>query len=736
MNSESIGDIHDRKSVVLIEENGTLRIRKPRNAATEHAFNIFLLRLKEEGFLYLPGSVEIHTERANDHDVHIVYQTEVTSEEEVGLYYKRCGALLFLTYLFSSKDLHDENFIACGAFPTIIDYETLLSGVIDRKEYRFESEISMSVLGTQLLSHWHFERGRDVEHGGITGENGGKNMLFYQDIPVHAYDHYNEIKEGFIYAYDFALARIGLFKELLHLFDNCSFRILLRSTEQYNELIRRSRLKTGDEREIYVRMMLERAYKRDIDPNRLNDAKLSVEYETETVLRGEVPLFLIPGNSLDLCTRHGIVWKNYLKLSPVQNAEKKLDRLSCSDRDSQMRIIRQSLQALKPCKNRPQSDFEDEEYPDAVTKIFKETEEMRLDTLSSGWLRLSRAVHGRLCLQSAGFGLYNGLLGILCSYAAVYYRSGSAEILDLILSIYENYRKYVLGLYFDERTGLILRELVLNDYKASLQEGIGGQLMALHHLSELTGDRRFLTDAENMLNAVRAEALPDGMCDVLSGYSGLALALPYINNRSARIVAEALSSKITDADVRLTGTAHGASGIALALGAIGYVLDTDRFDDRILEVLRWENKYYDECEHNWRDLRYNDQRKFMFGWCSGSPGIGMARKKLLEYTGNEEISEICRLDIERASASLRRAGKLKYDNLCCGNSAVLMASSALGIVRNDMVEEIRGRVIKNQINLVHVGGTYDICSGLMQGISGVGYSLALAGDEKCGGMLQ
>lgn len=483
-------------------------------------------------------------------------------------------------------------------------------------------------------------------------------------------------------------------------------------------------------------MMLERAYKRDIDPNRIYDAKLSVEYETESVLKGEIPLFLIPGNSLDLCTRFEIVWKNYLKLSPVQNAEIKLGRLSYSDRDSQIRIIRQALRALKPCDNNPQSDSEAEEYSDAVTKIFKQTEEMRIDTLSSGWLRLSRAAYGGLCLQSTGFGLYNGMLGILCSYAAAYSRSGSAQILDLLLSIYENYRKHVLNLYYDERTGSIIRELVLSDYKSSLQEGIGGQLMALHHLFELTGDIRFLTDVENMLKAVKTEYLPDGMCDVLTGYSGLALVLPYINNRSARIVAEALSAKIIDADVRLTGTAHGAAGIALALGAIGYVLDTDRFDNRILEILRWENKFYDESDHNWLDMRYSDQRKFMFGWCSGSPGIGMARKKLLEYTSNEEISEICRLDIERASASLRRAGKLKYDNLCCGNSAVLMASSVLGIVRNDMAEELRGRVIKNQIKIVHVGGTCDICSGLMQGVSGVGYSLAMAGDERCGGMLQ
>ena len=728
----NLGDIHDQKSVILIKKNGTQRIRKPRNAATEKAFSSFLLRLKEEGFLYLPGCVNILTESEDEHEVSVVMQTGAASEEEISLYYKRCGVLLFFAYLFSAKDLHDENIIAGGSFPIIVDYETLLSGVIDRKEYRFESEIAVSVLGTHLLSHWHSENGRDVDHGGITGENGGKNILWYKGVPLHAYNHYDEIREGFIYAYDFVLARIDFFKTLLHLFDDCFFRILLRSTEQYNELIRRSRRK-DEEREIYVRTMLERAYSRDIDPNRLNEARLSVEYETDSVLNGEVPLFYVKGNSLDLCTRKGIVWKKYLKLSPVQNAERKLNMLSCDDRDSQIRIIRQALQAVKPCNSETRSD--PEKCADAVTVLFKEIEIAKIKTLSSGWLGLSRDTGGRLCLHSAGFGLYNGLPGILCTYAAIYSRYGCTEVFEALLSLYENYRKRVLGLYYDDRTGSILRELKLNDYKSSLQEGIGGQLMALHHLFELTGDIRFLTDAENLLKAVKAADLPDGSCDVLTGYSGLALVLPYMNNYSARKIAEALSSKIIKADVKLTGTAHGASGIALALGALGHVLDTDLFDDRILEILRWENNYYDEKECNWQDLRYQNRKGFMFGWCSGSPGIGMARKKLLEYTNNEEIRKICQQDIARVFKGLHRKGKMKYDNLCCGNSAVLMASSALGAARNDIVEEMGSRVIKKQINLVRVAGTCDICSGLMQGIAGIGYSLAMAGDERSGGML-
>lgn len=53
---------------------------------------------------------------------------------QVRAYYRRYGSLIALTHLFAATDLHMENIIACGAYPVIIDIETLFSCTLEAEK--------------------------------------------------------------------------------------------------------------------------------------------------------------------------------------------------------------------------------------------------------------------------------------------------------------------------------------------------------------------------------------------------------------------------------------------------------------------------------------------------------------------------------------------------------------------------------------------------------------------------
>lgn len=125
----------------------------------------------------------------------------------------------------------------------------------------------------------------------------------------------------------------------------------------------------------------------------------------------------------------------------------------------------------------------------------------------------------------------------------------------------------------------------------------------------------------------------------------------------------------------------------------------------------------------------------MLGWCSGAPGIGMARHHLMNISGNPEIKEICRADTEKSYRIMRGYDILRQDHLCCGNCARLMAVSNIGGRLDHLYREVENRLKNHQPGLRHLIGTADFPAGLMQGYAGIGYVLAMYGDRKSGNML-
>ena len=251
-------------------------------------------------------------------------------------------------------------------------------------------------------------------------------------------------------------------------------------------------------------------------------------------------------------------------------------------------------------------------------------------------------------------------------------------------------------------------------------------------------NKSYLEEAFALLEGFEEVAVSGTEADVLGGLAGLCLQLPKLKGEKARRLAVILMPEMMKAKTKLTGAGHGKAGLALALGALQATLGTDEADLRILQLLQEEDALFNRIRNNWPDLRLEDRISFMGGWCSGAPGIGMYRKKLMEFTSHSEILEICRKDIASVKTYLEehRGKDLQRDTLCCGNAARLMAASYLGVEMPELKKSITRSVDSASPRLFHLVNTADHQLSLMQGAAGVGYALALYGDEKSGGMLR
>ncbi len=721
---KEIGDRHNGRATELVREGTDEYIRKPRTAEIERAWQTFLHSLRSEGFIFAPSSVNVLHEGADFHDVEIVKHTPARDKAQVCDYFRRCGALLFFAYLFNSTDLHCENLIACADSPVLVDLETLLTGeIVRRVGYSSLRSLSDSVMNSKLLPNRSLIDDEPTDLGGLTGSNSeSKNLIFLDGTPQAAYDYEEQLLEGFDAAYNFAMKNRDFIAGQLHLFDTCAFRQILRPTQTYGKIITLVERQDDAAKLSLAHALLARAYKNDIDPNRINVMRDILNEEIEAVLRSDVPLFFTRGNSCDLCSESGREAKNFLSLSPVDKALKRLDELNQTDLLSQCRVISQALASTRPLEKKTVFVKSGNSAIETIENILYDT---FIPSLASGYIATDLEQNGNVFFKSVGPGLYGGICGIMCCCAAIHRKTGSSLSLERLSRLLELYDSIM---YTDCPVGL-------TPENCSLVDGASGLIAALLHISELTGDSKFSVRAEKLASRLLVDDEITDIGDVLGGIAAVCLQLPKLPKEIALPLANALAAPLCNCKPTLTGVAHGAAGIALAMGAVQSVTGGNAFDEKIISLLEWENEYFDTAAGNWRDLRSTEKVRYMNGWCSGAPGIGMARKQLSQYCESSKIRNICSQDIARAVACINTRKPAKRDSLCCGSSSQLMAASALGIAANEIYSSVEEKVLNGEAQLFHPLDTCDMNSGLMQGFAGIGYALAMYGDEKSGGML-
>jgi type 2 lantibiotic biosynthesis protein LanM len=190
----------------------------------------------------------------------------------------------------------------------------------------------------------------------------------------------------------------------------------------------------------------------------------------------------------------------------------------------------------------------------------------------------------------------------------------------------------------------------------------------------------------------------------------------------------------------LLGFAHGASGIASALGALARALGRSDFLAGAREALRYERSHFRPAEGNWPDLRsfvqpaQGGEPPCMMAWCHGAPGIGMARLRLYSLLPEEpEILEEALIAVETTAATLGPAPRGTGNFSLChgdgGNADLLLTAADIldrpdlrrqaemaGIAAIEQFEEQRGPW---PCGVPGAGETPN----LLLGLAGIGYFL-------------
>ena len=719
-----LGDSHFGKFVELVKDGENKYIIKPRSGLVEKAFEAFLSELKQGGFPYIPECEHILEQNGESFKSEYVKNDPAENDSDVELYFKRCGSLIFLSYVLCSNDLHCENIIACKNSPVIIDSETLINGQPDKPDSTLKS-LTSSVTASHLLPvMWQFENDKPIQTSGlISNRKGDRNTLYCNNAPCFIYDHLDEVCEGFSAVYEYSLQHKDILLSALNNFEGCSFRILLRPTEVYSRMLELAEKFPESKRRSVLETLLSTAYKKDVRQDRFEYMYNAYISEVDSLLNGDIPYFSVKFDSTDLFSGENLAAKDFLSLSPKTCVLNRIEQLSNSDLTSQLKIIVQSLQNTKPIDRYKITPITGDNIAKASFDIL---ENGYISALSTGFVALEPSENNAVYFHNAGFGLYTGLTGILCAYASIYRKTGESRHLRTLMSHYEPFSAFI-----DTMTNAI----PITDTSGRLQDGIGGIINALLHIYELTGERLFYNDSIKLAKIITPVLKSDDVGDLLGGASGFALMLPKLPNEIYLPIAETLSTAIQKSTPSLTGAAHGAAGIALAAACVQNVLNTDHLDSKIIDLISFEEQYFDKEKNNWQDLRHTDKTAFMNGWCSGAGGEAMTRKRILSLTENDTVKKLCIRDIERAAQNLRSDTVLKRDSLCCGNSSRLMAMSCIGVQNKQLYDIVEKRFFDDKLCLVHILDTCDVNYGLMQGISGVIYALMMYDNELSGGML-
>ncbi|MEM9304535.1 MAG: type 2 lanthipeptide synthetase LanM, partial [Pseudomonadota bacterium] len=379
-------------------------------------------------------------------------------------------------------------------------------------------------------------------------------------------------------------------------------------------------------------------------------------------------------------------------------------------------------------------------------------EALRADDGSISWIALEHLQDaGVFQLQPVSYNLYSGAAGIACFLAALGRFTGRSAFTEAAWDA----ARPLFRMADEEHESII--------YLSGLGVGVGlGSLIyGFAFLADLfgPGERRdrCLETATRCAARIDDRALrADHRHDVMFGSAGAILALHRLaaadatsaaTDRIDALARHLLDSRIdTDSGHRIvptlrsgaaTGLSHGAAGIALALARAGTLTSTPSFVEAALEHADFEEHLYDTEEGNYPDYRsVPGQPAFITAWCHGSPGIGLARLRLYELTGEARLRD----QAERAMATTRRFTLDHLDHICCGNlgridiqleHARAMQDEALERgVRQDAAYVLGRYHEKGGFRMFMNTPTQVFSPGLFVGAAGIGMTLLRLADDS------
>jgi type 2 lantibiotic biosynthesis protein LanM len=764
-----LSDPHDGgKNAIFAEfSSGFQVIYKPRNIDAEPAFGRLVDWLKARG---LEPALKSHETLAfADHGWSVAVEHRACeTEEEVKRYYERIGVLTALLYALGTTDCHQENIIANGEFPVLIDAETVLTpGVTAMPSGDTTSAAGMaqrvvfhSVLRSLLVPPGAHLPGRQFSHlaGVMRGDTAAKvqaslwanansdymrlqtrdmelpathNQVSLQGQTSGAERYVDEIVKGFEQGYRFLLAhRDELLEGPLAEWTSLPLRAVLRATRAYATLMSSALSPTAATDGVEVSLIWEslgRPFLQMEDPPPVFRV---LETETDSLAQGDIPLFQTTGGSKDLEFRAGRA-DHFFAQSGVEVMRECLGALSEEDLCLQRALIRGGFAAV-PYKPRMRAALSrDELVAEAVALGCRVRDHAIVGKGGDPfWLTVHPVGDDGWILGSMSHNLYAGTSGVALFLAALHRVTGDEE-----------WRRWCLAAA--RTTSALAKDGVLGG-----ASGTPSTAYALLQCSRLLGETRLAQEANRIAKLITpAQIDQDTVLDAIGGSAGSILCLlgVYSSTKDEELLQLAvrcglrlLETMQASRDVKgesywqtyegrpLCGISHGAAGIALALHRLARATGRDILDSAAQSALRWENSQFDSSQGSWPDLR--KERYFAGTWCHGAPGIGLARLEFAGMPGFQAAS-----DVQAARAFCSRVPSSGADHVCCGDLAKAELSLEAGDPERAAWEA--SQIVKAARERGHYRLNWNeqyFWSSFHHGMSGIGYQLLRIAEPALG----
>ena len=772
------GDRHNGRSVIILTfSHGDKLVYKPHSLGVDLAFQALLSQLNEWG-----AKPSFRTLRILEGDHHgwveFVQGAPSPTRQALQRFYKRMGGYLALLYALEGGDIHHENLIAAGEHPVLIDLEALFQPQVkdDRYVDPATNFFNNSVMRTSLLPtrDWAAGKGQGIDISGLGGapgqltpfavarwdESGSDSMhLVRRQIALETKEHRPTLKGELVNPGNYTDALVSGFTHIYHLlvehrdklletsgplssFAQAEVRVILRPTQQYGLLLHES----------YHPDLLRDALDRDRLFDKLWIGAIDAPYlwralpvEQAALQRGDIPHFVTRPDSQNIWADNGTCLTDCLTQTGMVRVERRLTHMTEADLQGQLWLIHAALTTLiqpepmevthTPLRAAQEPATRDNYQAMARALGDRLVAQAVLANDEAGWLGFSLATDGWLTLSPLGLDLYDGLPGVALFLA--YLGKVTSD---------ENYRTLSQATL---RT--IQRQLATSPNQVTAIgafEGLGGLIYAFTHLGILWSEPALLTQAQALAMSLADRIDEDRSFDVIRGAAGCIGTLLALHQVTGDPAALALAIRCGDhllqhmqpqkigaawctlpgVEVPLTGFAHGAAGIAWALGRLGEETRAARFQGAAQAALSYERSLFDQTVGNWPDLRPGASTP-RIAWCHGAPGIGLSRLS--------HPDTLARSEVEIAVQTTLAGGLGRNHSLCHGDLGTLeFLQIAAGFLQDEdlgtLVKRLTGGLIAD---LEERGPRCGLplqaeSPGLMTGFAGIGYGLLRLADPE------
>jgi len=779
------GDRHRSGRSVLIAKfsSGFRLVYKPKSMAVDVHFQELLAWTNQRGNHPSFRTLQI-LDRGNYGWAEFVAGETCDSLQALRRFYERQGAYLALLYMLRATDFHCENLIASGEHPLLIDLEAIFQPSVPQAPRDLESiEIADSVLSVGLLP-WRDWPNLESEGIDISGLGGAAGQITPHAIPdwekagtdemrltrkrlampgahnrpslngadIDLCDYVEEVAAGFCKVYRLLLRhRDELLSPdgLLNRFADDEVRAIFRATRSYGVLLAES----------FHPDMLRDALDRDLLFDRLWLAVESRPWlakvifaEREDLQKGDIPLFTARPGCRDVWSSSKRCIRDFFDETAMALVRRRLLQLGERDLDLQLWMIRASLattavghsvgERRSADRLNRQVAVDHDQLLRAARSVGDRLESVAIRTTgTASWVGLTLADESHWSISPLTADLYDGLPGVALFLAYLGATSGERRYKDLAQ------RACATMLQRAETSKSFVRSIGAFD-------GWGGIIYALTHLGALWHDPKLVSTAAEFVAMLPPLIEQDEHFDIVAGAAGCIGSLITLHHHAPsqrtlaaavhcgdHLIAHAQHTKngvgwiILQQTKPLSGFAHGAAGIAWALLKLAELSARDRFRTAALAAISHERSLFSPQAGNWRDLRVRatpDSQLnqsgdfFMTAWCTGAPGIGLARLSTIQQLGDDEV----RREIETALNTTLNQGFGRNHSLCHGDLGNLELLLQAGQTFNDLRWQTEAyRIASNIVECVarneYLCGTpLSIGSpGLMTGLAGIGYGL-------------